>query len=128
MKRDKIIELTEEYLKSVPDLKKRIRLIDVALEKGNYDEEMVKKLKEQRHRLNYKLSKVIKAVSTLDDTNQRIVCYRYFNELSYSEIVKRVGLSVSTIPRRIKGCLLSLGRIMFGMEDEFWREVYMIDY
>ncbi len=37
MKKDEIIKITEECLKGVPDLKKRIRLIDVALKKDTYD-------------------------------------------------------------------------------------------
>lgn len=66
-------------------------------------------------------SKIIKTVGALEDDNQRIICYRYFNSLSYKVVALRVGYSVKTIERRIKVNLLDIGRALFGFEDEFWK-------
>lgn len=123
MKRDEVIMLAEEWLKSVPDLKKRLRLIDIALKQDSYDMATIEKLQQEKNKLHRKLSRIIKAVSTLEDDNQRIICYRYFDKLNYSQIAQRVGLSNKTIPRRISKSLLKIGRVMFGIEDEFWREI-----
>lgn len=128
MKRDKIIELTEEYLKSVPDLKKRIRLIDVSLKERTYDISTVEKLKLERKRLYFKLSRIVRAISTLSDENQRIICYKYFDNLTFAEIGRRVGCRSDTASRRSRKLLLDIARILYGFEDEFWREIYMIDY
>lgn len=122
MKQEKIINLADEWLKSVPDLRKRIRLIDVALKKDTYDTVTIKELQQERHSLKYKLSKIIKAVSTLTDENQRIICYRYFDNLKYTEIARRVGHSHNTVSQRCKKLLLDIGRIMFGFEDEFFMQ------
>ena len=124
MKRDEVIKLTDEWLKSVPNIRKRIRLIDIALKKDIFDIEIINKIKKKRSQLNSKLVKIIKAIDTLEDDNQRIICYRYFEGLSYSKIALRIGLRSETISRRIKKLLLNVGRIMFGFEDEFWNEVF----
>lgn len=123
MKREEVINLSEEWLKSVPDLKKRIRLIDVALKKDSYDKGMIEKLQHEKDKLNKKLSRIIKAIGTLEEENQKIICYRYFEGLTYKEIARRVGVSShNTVPNRIKNkLLLQVGRIMFGFEEEFFR-------
>lgn len=121
MNRKETIELANEWLESVPDIRERIRLIDVALKKNSYGIDTIEELKYKRHKLNRKLSKIIRAIGSLSEENQKIICYRYFEQLNYSQIARRVNLSPSTIPKRIKKILLSLGQSMFGMEDEFWR-------
>jgi RNA polymerase sigma factor (sigma-70 family) len=127
VKREEVIKLADIGLKSVPGIKKRIRLIDIALKKDSYDMATIDKLKHEKDKLHAKLSRIIKAISTLEDDNQRIICYRYFDDIPYTEIALRVGLSKSTIPRRIKKTLLDIGRVMFGFEDEFWRNIFIND-
>lgn len=124
MKRKEVIKLAEEWLESVPDIRERIRLIDIALKKDSYDMTTIDKIKQRRCRFHMKLSRIIKSIGSLSNENQRIICYRYFEKLNYSEIARRVGLSHQTIPKRIKKELLTIGRIMFGFEDEFWNKVY----
>lgn len=121
MKKEEIIELAEKLLKSVPDIKRDIRFIDVELEKGTYDITDIEKLKIRRNRLHRKLSKTIQAISTLKDEEQRIICYRYFDKLNYKIIETMVGYSTKTIQRKIEKSKLAIGRIMFGFEDEFFR-------
>lgn len=123
MTKDEIMDLTEKWLKSVPVIRKRIRLIDVALKKDTYDMDTIEKLKQERKKLHRRLSKIIKAINTLEDENQRIICYRYFEQLNYSEIGVRAGHKGETVSRRIKKMLLVVGRVMFGFEDEFWNEI-----
>lgn len=121
MKKEEIIELAEKLLKSVTDIKRDIRFIDVELEKGIYDITDIEKLKIRRNRLHRKLSKTIQAISTLKDEEQRIICYRYFDKLNYKIIETMVGYSTKTIQRKIEKSKLAIGRIMFGFEDEFFR-------
>lgn len=123
MNREETIKLAEEWLKSVPNIKKDIRGIDAELKKDIYDIEDIEKLNYTRNRLHRKLTKIIKAVSTLNDEEQRIICYRYFDKFSYKIISLNVGYSLRTIARRLESSKLTIGRVMFGFEDEFWRTI-----
>lgn len=111
MKRNEITELTDTWLK-----------------KFNYMKEQINQLDPDVHskRINlYKLRlrKISKAIGRLKEDDQRIICYRYFDELSYEAIVQRVGYSNNTIAKRIKKLLLTIGRAIFGMEEEFYNEI-----
>lgn len=121
MTQDEVIKLADEWLKDVPSIRKKIRLIDKALKKNTYDMDAIDKIKQELHKLNYRLHKIIKSVSTLPDEDQRIICFRYFDKLSYKQVAIRVHLGERTIYRRIEKNRLTLGRIMFGFEDEFWK-------
>lgn len=124
MKQEEVIKITDILLKSVPDIREHIRLIDTDLKNNTYDKYTDKKLHQEQHRLKNKLTRIIKAVSTLDDESQRIICYRYFDKLNYKETAIRVHLSERTIHRRIDKSKLNIGRIMVGFEDEFWDCIY----
>jgi DNA-directed RNA polymerase specialized sigma subunit len=124
MKREDIVNLTEKVLKSISDTKKRISLIDIDLEKDICDIDTIDKLKNEKVKLQRKLSRVIKAIGTLEDSSQRIICYKYFDNLPNTKIAPMVGLSLKTIERRSKTLLLDIGRVIFGLEDEFWNEIY----
>lgn len=119
MTHDEVIKLTGEWLKYVSDIRKKIRLIDEALKKNTYDINTTEKIKHERHMLDYWLNKIIKSVSTLSDEDQRIICFGYFDKLSYKKVAIRVHLGERTIYRRIEKNRLTLGRIMFGFDDEF---------
>lgn len=126
MTRIEIINLAEKWLNSVPDIRKKIKLIDASLEDDICNDTNIDKLKKERHRLNNKLSMIIKAVGTLDEENQKIICYKYFDELQYNFIAIRIGCSYLTVKRRIEKNLLDIGRALFGFEDEFWNEVFNV--
>lgn len=123
MTRIEIINLAEKWLDSAADIRKKIKLIDASLDDNICSGTNIDKIKKERHRLNSRLSMKIKAVGNLDDENQRIICYKYFDKLSDRVTAIRVGYSKETIPRRIKKNLLDIGRALFGFEDEFWDEV-----
>lgn len=125
MTRGEIISLADEWLKSVPDIKTRIRLIDIDLKKKSNDIENIDKLQYERNRLNIKLLRIINSVSKLKEENQRIICYKYFDKLTYKVIRLRVGYDYKTLKNRINKSLLDIGRILFGFEDEFWNELYI---
>lgn len=97
-----------------------INLTDKAMKRSSYN---MDDFKEKTMKLKSKLNKIIKAISTLTYENQRIICYRYFESLTYKMISLRVGISSSTVRRRVEFSLLSIGRVLFGMEDEFWKEI-----
>lgn len=73
--------------------------------------------------LNKRLSSIIGAIGRLKEDNQRILCYKYFDKLSYKVIQLRTGHTYDTIKRRIDKSLLNVGRSLFGFEDEFWNEI-----
>lgn len=123
VKGNEVIALAEKYLKSVPEIKRRIALMDEDLKNCDFNMYTFKEIKESRDKLYLRLTKIIKAISTLKEENQKIICYRYFEGLTYKAIALRVGYTGGTIARRIKKLLLHIGRIMFGFEDEFWVEL-----
>ena len=123
MKKDEIIKITDEWLKSVPDIKAKIRLIDDSLKDNTFDTDTIDKVKHERNRLRNRLSRIIKAIGTLDEENQRIICYRYFDGLTYNIIGRTAGVKGQTVSRRIEKCLLLVGRKMFGLEDELLDEL-----
>jgi DNA-directed RNA polymerase specialized sigma subunit len=118
-----IIKLTDKWLNYVPDIRIKIKLIDTSLRDDICNDTNVDKIIKERYRLNSKLSMIIKSVATLDEENQRIICYKYFDKFSDRVTALRVGYSKETIPRRIKKDLLNIGRVLFGYEDEFWDEI-----
>lgn len=123
MKREEVIKLADEWLKSVADIKARIRFIDIAIEKESNHVENIDKLQNERNRLNKRLSSIIGAIGRLKEENQRILCYKYFDKLTYKVIGLRTGHTYDTIKRRIDKSLLNVGRSLFGFEDEFWNEI-----
>lgn len=123
MKKKEIIELADKGLKSVPDIKRDIRIIDEELKKDTYTIADIEKLKIRRNRLHRKLSRTIEAISTLKEEEQKMICYRYFDKLNYKAIETMVGYSTKTIQRKIEKSKLAIGRIMFGFEDEFFRAI-----
>lgn len=123
MTRIEIINLTDKWLNYVPDIRKKIKLIDASLKDDICNDTNIDKIKKERYRLNSKLSMIIEAVATLDEENQRIICYKYFDKLSDRVTARRIGYSKETIPRRIKKNLLDIGRTLFGYEDKFWDEI-----
>jgi len=126
VKGNEIITLSEKYLKSVPEIKRRIALMDEDLKNCDFNMYTFREIKESRDKLYLKLTKIIKAISTLKEENQKIICYRYFEGLTYKVIALQVGIGESTICRRIKYILLCTGRVLFRMEDEFCKEIDML--
>jgi DNA-directed RNA polymerase specialized sigma24 family protein len=124
MRSEDLINFTDKWLKSVPETRKRIKLIDTALKEDSYDMSTADKIQQERNKLHSRLSSIIKAVGTLREEDQRIICYRYFENLPYKTIAVWTGCSIGTVPRRINKSLLHVGRVMFGFEDEFWNEIY----
>ncbi len=84
----------------------------------------VEELQQERNKLHKKLSKIIRAISRLDEENQRIICYRYFEQLKYAEIARRVHVVEKTVHRRIDKSKLAISRLLFGFEDEFFKLIY----
>lgn len=124
MSKDEIIKLTDEWLNSVPDMKRDIRLIDIEIKKGIYEDIELDKLRTKRKNINTKLNLIATALQKLDSINQRLICHKYFDKLTHRVIAIRVGYSVDTVSKKLKGeVLLDLGRAIFGMEDEFWIDI-----
>jgi DNA-directed RNA polymerase specialized sigma subunit len=124
LSKDEIIKITDEWLKSVPDMKRDIRLIDIEIKKDIYEGSELDKLTIRTKNLNTKLNLIATALQKLDVINQRLICHKYFDKLTHKVIAIRVGYSVDTVSKKLKSeALLDLGRTIFGMEDEFWIDI-----
>ncbi|MNP46301.1 hypothetical protein D3C76_1402910 [compost metagenome] len=69
MKKDEIIKLTDEWLKSVQDMKRDIGLIDKAIEERVYEGSELIKITIRRKNLNTKLNLIATALQKLDSIN-----------------------------------------------------------
>ncbi|MEQ8154993.1 MAG: hypothetical protein ABRQ25_08955 [Clostridiaceae bacterium] len=123
MNKDDIIALANKWIKSIPDLKRDLRIIDLELKKGCYNPEEIEKLNKKKEALKGRLNTIAVALEKLEDVDQRIICYRYINKLTYKVIGKSTGYGENTISRKVNIDIpLHVGRLIFGMEQEFWDE------
>ena len=88
-----------------------------------------KKLKKGEH--NYLLHYVVERISKLEQSRSRIILYKYFDCISNRESVDRLNglgyqITIKNYNRTVEKAVLELGRIVFGMEKEFWDELKMI--
>ena len=120
MKRDEIINLTGKWLNSIDEIRNRIKFIDNELKQNAYSDNQKEKLKSERYDINKKLTKIINAISTLKDEDQKIICLKYFEKMKPRDIGLNLGYSEKTIFRKSKNNKLIIGRVLFGFEDEFW--------
>lgn len=113
MKRNEIINLADSVLKNVSKLK-----VDI---KNTEDKGIRQK---QINSINH----IFRVISTLPYEEQRITCYIYFDKLTIKHTAIRLGLSYSTVKKRLEDqCLLKVGRMLFGFEDEFWNMIRISD-
>lgn len=106
-------------------MKRDIGLIDKAIEEGLHEGSELRKVMIRRKNLNTKLNLIATALQKLDSINQRLICYKYFDNLTQKVIAHRLGYTLNTVSKKLKeDTLLDLGRIIFGMEDEFWIEIF----
>lgn len=124
MEKDKIIKVANKWLKSIPDLRRDIRIIDRELKNGGYEIHEIEKLNREREKMRSKLNSVVGVLEKLEDVEQRIVCYRYIDKLKIKDIALRTGYSIKTITKKLNQVIpLVVGRNIFGMEDEFWIDI-----
>lgn len=128
MKRDRVIKLADELLNNISEVRASIKHIDVELKKRTYTSNEIEKLKYERNKFNKKLTKVVKAIGTLNVEEQKIICYRYFEKMKIKDIASIVGYDPTTIRRKINKSKLEIGRIVFGFEDEFFRNILDFAY
>ena len=124
MEKDKIIKVADKWLKSIPDLRRDIRIIDRELKNGGHEIHEIEKLNREREKMRSKLNSVVGVLEKLEDVEQRIVCYRYIDKLKIKDIALRTGYSIKTITKKLNEIIpLVVGRAIFGMEDEFWIDI-----
>lgn len=87
-----------------------------------------KEMKKGEH--NYLLNLVVDKISRLEQQRSRIILYKYFDGISNREAVDRLNglgykVGIKNYNRKVNNALLELGRIVFGMEREFWEELKM---
>lgn len=66
-----------------------------------------------------KLHMLVDALPVLRTWEQQVLESRYFENKTYKETGRLIGYSGTTAKLKIERAILSLGRIIFGMEKEF---------
>lgn len=99
MMKYELINITENFIKDVARLKDNKKLT-------------VKQ--------KYKIRLLIKALNNLYPLDyQKIIMYRYFENMRYKDIGRYLNIDYSTVKRKLNKAILNTGRLMFGFEDEF---------
>lgn len=113
MEDKEIIILAEKELEEIKYIKNRINSIEYIF-KMNEEIENIEKLKIERYNLKIRLERIISAISTLGEENQKIICYRYFDKLKFNEIKVRINSSERRMYSLLKRSKLTIGKILFG--------------
>ncbi len=113
MNRNEIINRTIKRLEEAVEIRKgNIKI--------NENQELYKDIIIMENK--YKLESMIKTISRLSEEEQRLIGYKYFEDMSYRKISNLLYISHGTVKRRLDKAVLTLGRIFYGMEKEFWSE------
>lgn len=113
---DEVMEvraLVDKLLKSVPSMKNEIKEIDIKIENN---ESNIDELKARRNNLKSVLIRITNAIGTLSYDNQKLICYKYFEGLTWAEIGIRLGLKGTSIGNKAAKNKLILGKIPFDKE------------
>lgn len=70
-----------------------------------------------------KLTILIKTLNRLELQEQKLIAYKYFENRNNSEIGRLLNISNGTVKRKLDKIILKVGRAMYGMEEEFWKEL-----
>lgn len=111
MRKSELKFITEIWLKSFNIVKQELSNISNIPEKNE-------SISKEIQILNSKLRTIIQTINFLSNEDQKIICYRYFDNMTYKNIAIILSLSTVTVRRRKEKALLSIGRIKFGFEDE----------
>lgn len=118
MNKKELIDSADGLLKNALNIKKQVMDLDAKI-KNNENKDEFDKLKEDRFLLYNKLSKINNAIGALTEEEQRLVCYKYFENMEYKDIGINLSVSEVIIERLLDLCKLHIGRILFGLEDDF---------
>ncbi|WP_027625748.1 sigma factor-like helix-turn-helix DNA-binding protein [Clostridium lundense] len=121
MTRDELIIKTENYIKNIPKVKKEISKLDEEIircnEKTKEPTEEVKILSRRRRLLEIKIEKLKNAMDVLSEQEQKIICYRYFENMSCSKIGSVMGYSQSFCKKsKVNNILYRTGQMVFAAE------------
>lgn len=113
MTNEEVRALVDKLLKSAPSMKNEIKEIDIKIENNESD---IDELKARRDNLKNILIKITNAIGTLSYDNQKLICYKYFEGLTWPEIGIRLGLKGTTVGQKAYKNKLILGKILFDNE------------
>lgn len=115
MKKDEIIRATDKILNSIPKCKDNIKNCKELL-RIQEDEAVRSKLEKSRNSLKY----IINTAKKLPLEQQKLIGYTYFEARKRKDICALLGFKYDICNKKLDRCKLDLGRIIFGMEAEFW--------
>lgn len=111
MNRTEIINKTTKRIYEAVEVKKR----NITFEMCNNPVENIRISDRE-----YQFKELIQALSELNSNDQQVVAYRYFEDKTYKEIGYLMNIGHATAHRWVNKAVLNLGRILYGMEKEFW--------
>jgi len=108
-----LIKVTKDFLKNISTIKEDMKTLDTG------GRPSLKRLQ---------LKHFIHAIRTLPEADQKMIIYKYFENKKDAEIARILKVNPKTINRNKDKLILEIGRIIFGFEDEFFREIGLIEY
>ncbi|WP_026883461.1 hypothetical protein [Clostridium akagii] len=129
MTKEELIKKTEAFIKAIPDVKEEIKKVDNDIKKYNDEIETpkneVKILEHKKLVLENKLQKLKNIMSVLGEDEQKVICYKYFENMTNSKVSRMIGRSANFCSRkRINKIIFKIGKgvfigdiIVYGLEE-----------
>lgn len=111
-----IIKATKEYIESISSIKQEIKNIDILLNNHQRQGKERENLENIRNELENKLTRLQNAMSSLNEEEQKALCYRYFERMSQIELLEALHYSKSKLYKTINNSLFKVGKILFCIE------------
>lgn len=113
MEKKELIKVTKDFLKNISTIKEDMKKLDPG-----------GKLSLKRLQLKH----FIQAIQTFSEDDQKLIIYKYFENKKDTEIARIIQVEPETIRRRLDKLILGIGRIIFGFEDAFFRDIGLVEY
>ncbi|MFA9398043.1 MAG: hypothetical protein ACERKV_07245 [Clostridiaceae bacterium] len=126
MNKQELINKTEKYIMDIPEIKNRIIEINNKINNNKIiSKDELGMLKKEERYLQIKIEKIRNAMDILDEKEQKIICYRFFENMSFSSISSNLGYKGSYCGnKKLNNLLLKTGGYIFigdimleGLED-----------
>lgn len=118
MKKEDLVLRTEDYIKNIPTVKDMIKDLDRKIEKYNEKIDIfnreIEEILRQRRVLEIKVEKLKNSMNILSEDEQKILCYRFFEHMSYSAIGSKLRYSSSYCDtKKVNELLFKVGSGVF---------------
>ncbi|WP_223316906.1 hypothetical protein [Clostridium botulinum] len=116
--REELIIKTENHIKSIPYFKNQISNIDKKIEDHQMEIDNIqdknKLLEKERRSFEIQIQKLKNSMNVITEEEQKIICYKYFDNICNAKIGSLLGYSASFCnKRKVENILYHIGKCLF---------------